>query len=261
MSSARTGRSIGTEFQRSRPLAWLLPLAAIAAAVAYGQQWTFGSKCVSILFKAMPALAMAAEVVRQRGLTAWTLTLALLLHGAGDALLDGGRSWLLAGMAAFFLGHLAYVATYLPHRIAWSELRLVRRGAIAWLAAAMLALSIWIWPRLPMAVNIASPIYTVALTAMACAALMGRWPDLQIPIGAILFVASDTLLGLRMFAEQERLAWLIWPTYVAAQILMPLGYLRALALEGARAATSAIHRKEGVAGDDDAPAAPNAGDA
>ena len=63
-----------------------------------------------------PALAMAVEVFRQRRQTAWPLVAALTLHAVGDGLLNLGSEYLLAGMAAFFLGHLGYIAAFLPPR-------------------------------------------------------------------------------------------------------------------------------------------------
>ena len=89
----------------------------------------------------------------------------------------------------------------------------------------MISLTIYIWPMLRGPLAIASPIYSLALTAMAVAALLGRWHGPWVVVGALLFVLSDVVLGLKLFAGQETLAPVIWPAYAAAQILMPLGYL------------------------------------
>ena len=62
-------------------------------------------------------------------------------------------------------------------------------------------------------------------SAMAVSALLGRWQGPWVVIGALLFVLSDVVLGLKLFAGQTLFAPIIWPAYAAAQILMPLGYL------------------------------------
>jgi uncharacterized membrane protein YhhN len=203
----------------------ILPLIAIVAAVAYWQRFDFDSQAASIALKMTPALAMALEVFLQRRWASWPLVAALAIHAVGDGLLNLGSDYLLAGMAAFFLGHLGYIAAFLPHRYPLTQLPARRRAAIAALTLAMIALTIYIWPMLRGPLAIASPIYSLALTAMAVAALLGRWKGPWVVAGAILFVLSDVVLGLKLFAGQAALAPVIWPAYAAAQILMPLGYL------------------------------------
>ena len=203
----------------------ILPLIAIVAAVAYWQRLDFDSKAASIALKMIPALAMALEVFRQRRWAAWPLAAALAIHAVGDGLLNLGSEFLLAGMAAFFLGHLGYVTAFLPQRYPLAQLPRRRGAAIVALTLVMISLTIYIWPMLRGPLAIASPVYSLALTAMAVAALLGRWHGPWVVVGALLFVLSDVVLGLKLFAGQETLAPVIWPAYAAAQILMPLGYL------------------------------------
>lgn len=200
---------------------------AVAGAAAYGLRWPLDGKTASLALKMTPALAMAAEVVRQRGRQAPALTIALLLGALGDCLLDLGADRLLAGMAAFFAGHLAYVTAFMPHSRPWSALSAQRRAAIAALLVAVTALSVYVWSLAPSSPRMPSVVYAVALCAMAVVALKGDWNNRLVPAGALLFVLSDALLAWRMFANEQTLSGLVWPTYVAAQILMPLGYLNA----------------------------------
>jgi uncharacterized membrane protein YhhN len=204
---------------------WILPQVAFFAAVAYWQGIDFDSKATSIALKMTPALAMALEVFRQRRSTAWPLVAALAIHAVGDGLLNLGSDYLLMGMGAFLLGHLGYIAAFLPHRYPLAQLPRLRLVVIATLIAAMIGLTVYIWPMLRGPLAIASPIYSLALTAMAITALCGRWKGPWVVIGALLFVLSDVVLGLKLFAGQVLFAPIIWPAYAAAQILMPLGYL------------------------------------
>ena len=196
---------------------WLLPLISAVAAVAYWQRITFDSKTASIVLKMTPALAMAFDVARHRGSKGRTIIIALVLHAAGDGLLDLGRRYLLAGMGMFFLGHLGYIAAFYPFRYAVADLPQSRRIAIVALVVAMAALSIYIWPRLLGVMAVAAPTYTIALTAMTGVALLGHWRGPLVMIGALLFVLSDSLLGLKLFADEQTYAPLIWPAYAAGK--------------------------------------------
>lgn len=223
------GRETNDE-TRGSSRAWLLPLIAAIAAVAYGFGLDFGSKAFSIALKMTPALAMALEVYRQRRLAAWPMVAALTLHALGDGLLNLGSRFFLAGMAAFFVGHFGYIAAFLPYRYQCRQLPVQRGAIIVVLGISMAVLTLYIWPMLPGILAVASPLYSLALTAMAVTALLGRWRGPWVPIGAMLFVLSDILLGLKMFAQHGSFAFVIWPAYAAAQILMPLGYLQTPAL-------------------------------
>lgn len=205
---------------------WLLPLIAVFAAVAYWLRWDFGSSAVLIALKMTPALAMALAVWWRRRAVACPLAIALLLHSAGDGLLALGRSWFLAGMAAFFLGHLGYIAAFFPYRYAAKTLPMHRRVIIAILIVTMSGLTIYVWPFLSGPLAVASPAYAASLTMMAVFALLGHWRGPWVVTGALLFVLSDVSLGLDLFAHHTAFSAIVWPTYVAAQILIPLGYLQ-----------------------------------
>ena len=212
----------------------IFPLVAILAAMAYAAGADCDVRALHIGLKMTPALAMAAAVLWQRKLAAWAVVLALMLQAAGDGLLELGGSWFLAGMAAFFLGHWAYIAAFLPYRYGPGTLPRYRFAMIAVLVVVMLALTIYIWPMLSGPLVVASPVYSAALTAMAVSALFGRWRGLGVVLGALLFVVSDVALGLKLFAHLDAVAWLVWPTYVAAQVLMPVGYLQTAGATDAR---------------------------
>lgn len=212
---------------------WFLPLVAAGAAIAYWLRLPFDSGAALIAVKMMPALAMAGHVAWQRGSTAWAMIAALMCHAAGDGLLNFGADSLLAGMAMFFLGHLAYIAAYYPRRLKLAEVSSARRAAILVVIAATIVLLVYLWPRLSGVMAFGVPIYSAVLAAMAIAALVGRWIGPLVMIGAVLFVFSDAVLGLKLFAGEKSLASLVWPSYATAQIMMPLGYLRSVAMDAA----------------------------
>lgn len=225
----------GAEFMH--PRYWLLPLIAVCAATAYWRV-TFDIKLISVALKCAPALLMALHVGLHEPRRGAAMIAALVLHAMGDACLDLGKRYLLLGIGVFFLGHFGYLASFWPHRRQWRELPLALKWLIVGVVLAMAGLNVAIWPRMPGVLAIAAPVYALALTTMTTTALMGRWSGPLVALGALLFLFSDVLIGLRMFLDERRLAFLIWPTYVAAQLLIPLGWL-------------AVHQREDNAGDGD----------
>lgn len=210
---------------------WTLPFVAILAATLYGLEWTLDSKAIAIALKMTPALAMALHLLILKRLIAWPMIAALALHAAGDAFLDLGKPFLLAGIGAFFLGHFGYIAAFLPHRRRWSELGIGTKVTIIAVILTMTTLNLVIWPKMPGILAIAAPIYAAVLTTMTITALLGKWNGPWVTLGALLFIFSDVLIGLRMFQGEKTLAFLIWPTYAAAQVMIPVGWLNTV-LEG-----------------------------
>ena len=184
--------------------------------------------------KAAPAVLLAAIAAgRSAAPRDGLLALALVLHAAGDVLLEVA---FLAGLAAFLAGHLAYLALFWPARRAVDELGGATKlglGALALLGALFLAL---LGPGLEGARAAAVPLYVAALLAMAGAALVSGRGQPWVSAGALLFVASDALLGLELFlglggsvepAGARSLPGLaVWPLYVAAQLALALGWVR-----------------------------------
>lgn len=120
--------------------------------------------------------------------------LPLALGGAGDvALLGTGARAFTAGLGAFLLGHVAWVAALRPHRTGL----LRRRPAVAVpYLVAWAGLNRYLWPRtgsdrLPVLA------YSTALLATALAAADTGRPD--VAAGGGLFLASDALLALHRF--------------------------------------------------------------
>lgn len=205
--------------------AWL-PLLAIFAAIAYFMKWNFDSKAISVVLKMMPALVMGLYVVLQRPKDCAAMVFALVMHAIGDGCLDLGKAYFLAGVAAFFVGHFGYIASFWPHLRLWKDVPTLMKLLIGGVVLAMLGMNLFIWPRMPGVLAVAAPVYATALTTMCVTALLGKWNGPWVAMGALLFLFSDVLIGLRLFLDEKTLAFLIWPTYVIAQIWIPVGWVR-----------------------------------
>ena len=177
---------------------WLLPLAVIGGltyllGVALELPW------LRMLCKPLPILALLAWVSAAPGgaYRRWII-LGLGLSLLGDVLLEWPIGAFVPGLCAFLLGHLAYLAAYLGE---------TRRGAPLGLAfAAALGGGLFILLdshglgplRLPIG------LYSLVISAMlwrALARLPGGASARLAAAGALLFVISDSLIGISRFVS------------------------------------------------------------
>ncbi len=155
------------------------------------------------------ALALRPETSFER----WIL-LGLCLSAAGDLLLlSASRRGFLAGLVAFLLAHLAYVAAF------WPAASPSPWAAAAIAGATTLALR-WLWPHLG---SMRLPVvgYCAAIGLMLWLALgVGR---LEVRLGGALFWLSDLLVARNRFVRAEPLNRLVGlPLYYAGQYLIAL---------------------------------------
>jgi uncharacterized membrane protein YhhN len=156
------------------------------------------------------------------------LWLALVASTVGDVLLDldSGRLFV-PGLCAFLTAHLVYTALFasrwpIPLRISLPRLLLFpvilayAAGFAFWLAPDLL--------RTKMILPVT--LYICVIATMAITAVGGRL-SLYVPIGAALFLTSDSLLAIAKFKGPFPLRdYLVWGTYYAAQYFIATGVLR-----------------------------------
>ena len=152
--------------------------------------------------------------------------LALLFSAAGDAFLayDGQRLFV-PGLASFLTTHVLYAIVFvLSAKGDATPMSAGRRIMLLAIPAFALAYSIVLWPHLgALAVPVVA--YTGAIVVMAILALRVR--AIEVPIGAVLFMVSDSLISLEKFLWTA--AWvgpLVWITYALAQLLITRGMLK-----------------------------------
>jgi uncharacterized membrane protein YhhN len=146
----------------------------------------------------------------------------LLFSAAGDIFLMLPRDRFVPGLVSFLIAHLLYIAAFsAPAGVLAAPLL-----ALPYLLGAGLLLAV----LLPKTGKLALPVivYAAALAAMGWQAA-SRWDALQdsasfyAMIGAILFMASDSVLAINRFARPFRAAeTILLTTYFAAQTLIAL---------------------------------------
>lgn len=175
-------------------------------------------KTLPVLLLSGYALAMHAPL--------W-LAVALALAALGDLFLAyDGEPPFIAGLVAFLLSHIAYVALFWPHADLALILASPARYAFAWFFVMLAGLLLFILWRPAGKLALPVAVYAVAIVAMALSALAVR--PVMPGVAATLFLLSDTALGLQYFVVKpadpmaKRLKPFVWGTYFAAQLIFTL---------------------------------------
>ena len=204
------------------------------AALAYGFVFSFrGDGPARTLLKVSGVLILAGIAFAAGG--PWLLWGALIASAVGDAFLAGKpERWLLPGMAAFFLAHVFYVVLFwqlgeagegwsLPVKIAQTALVVAGAFYIRWLVP---------WIGKPMRLPVILYGAVILMMGAAAIALPGAfWP---VTIGALMFIASDSILAHQLFcrpaeAPPNKLAsYAVWFLYFFGQAAIAWGVLRPL---------------------------------
>ncbi|WP_300545852.1 lysoplasmalogenase [Maricaulis sp.] len=174
---------------------------------------------LDVAIKAAGILLLAGFALQQRHPV---LALGLFLGAQGDIFLALQPAQLPLGIAAFGLGHLVYIYLFAMIRLrdgargSWSRI-----GALALAAYGIVMLS-WLQPYFG-ELRLAASIYNGIILVMAILAVLGRAPALALA-GALLFVVSDSVLAVRLFADG--LDWagpVVWITYYLGQAGIAVG--------------------------------------
>jgi uncharacterized membrane protein YhhN len=147
--------------------------------------------------------------------TSWALLAALVLSLLGDVYLMLPDALFPAGLLAFLLGHLAYIAAFHAAPVT----RLIWFVIVAG-ASLPLALRILGAVREP-PLRIGVGVYMAVISLMVASAIASG--SLTASIGALLFFASDAMIALRRFVTRfngDQLAVIV--TYHLGQLLLVL---------------------------------------
>lgn len=177
----------------------------------------------NVVIKAAGVALLAAYAFRAGHLV---LAVGLALGALGDVFLALDASVLPLGIAAFGLGHLVYIWLFARWRMEAGPRGGLSRIAALAVALAGLAMMNWLQPHFG-ELQIAASVYNGIILVMAVLAILGRSPLLAM-IGALLFVVSDSVLAIRLFAGE--LDWagpVVWICYYLGQAAITLGLTQA----------------------------------
>ena len=167
---------------------------------------------------------LAARVHPRRKL----LIAALAVSACGDFLLElkhlgslGPVQLFLFGLISFLVAHLFYVAMFVKER-SLIPITLFRKTAGPIVVFVVFSTLVALWGSLA-ELRIPVLVYSTVLGLMVRTALLSRFST-PVVIGALSFLASDTMLALSIFGHPfagSRV--LVWITYYAAQLMITLG--------------------------------------
>jgi uncharacterized membrane protein YhhN len=208
-------------------LVWLLP--AVCALVDWYAVWRGDRRTEQWANPAtLVALIVATLVLGATDTTAGRWLLVALVFGlAGDvALLEKSDSRFRLGLAAFLVGHVAFVLCFIQVGLdpqGWNYLSFLVLGACL-LATRQVAASTYLRGGLALAAPVA--LYTVVIGAMVIYAFTTGEP--LIAVGATVFAVSDTVLARDRFVRPwEGAQLLVMVTYHVGQALIVIGVLAA----------------------------------
>ncbi|UEP22988.1 lysoplasmalogenase [Burkholderia ambifaria] len=211
----------------------LWPL-AIAAALLYGLSLAAAPYPGQAAAKAAMGLLLLAAgstcgAPRER---AW-LCAALATAVLGDVLLalpDWPLSFVF-GLGAFLLTHVCYCVVFFRWRARPHGWRI---GALVALWIAAPAFYVAFFPHLgELLVPVA--VYMLVLCVMASFALAARTRGALVAVGSLIFVGSDTLIGVgRFLGGFPGIDYLIWGLYALAQVLIVAGVFHEAAARSIR---------------------------
>ena len=192
-------------------------LAALVAMSHLANDWVNLAPPWGLVWKASGIVLLGVYALSQR---AWLAALALFLCAAGDVLLE---LFFVAGMAAFALGHIAYIFCFLEWgRVLGPNKR--DRPVAGLVVVVSLAMLGWMVPGMG-DLLIPALIYQAIITVMVATAMVVKAPMLA-RLGAVVFMLSDTLIAIGKFTNTGVPPGSVWITYAGAQIMIAWGLSR-----------------------------------
>jgi len=128
-------------------------------------------------------------------------------------------------LGAFLLAHLTYICLFARNRTPGIRLDPAHLAAVLLIMVSSATLAVWIVPSAG-ALAVPVVVYVCALTTMVSAAILARFRQPWVAVGAILFLISDALLAIHKFKMPVPLHdYLVWSTYYLGQCGIALGFL------------------------------------
>lgn len=180
------------------------------------------------ILKALPTALLAVAAYRLTGKRfGFLIGIGVAFGSAGDFFLASmSKDWFLAGIVAFFIGHLFYLRAFWKD-LAWTNGR-VTSSVVSSLALAGLGIASAVRLQAAEETGLIVPVllYTVLLGTFMVVSILHRSPSPWIAIGAVVFVISDGHIAVNhMLLDAPLLPITLtgYTNYYLAQYLIVLG--------------------------------------
>jgi uncharacterized membrane protein YhhN len=207
------------------PSARILVIAIAAACLALVALQLLGQTLPAVGAKVVASTAYVALAIRSGALKSpyGRLVLAgLVFSWCGDMALTGlSRQAFLAGLSAFLLAHIAYIAAFVRHGYdrTWA--------IVAAIPLTLVAIAVWTWlePNTPTALSVPVRAYIAVISLMLIFAIgtRGRGGSPLIVAGALMFFLSDLSVAALRLVQTDYATYAVGlPLYFAAQACFAL---------------------------------------
>lgn len=201
----------------------VLPAIFWIVAISYIMLASFVTYPFDFAHKALPALILVGWLSGYKFKYKPLALAALLFCGLGDVLLAlTFEHQFLAGLGAFLIGHLLF-AVFFWHWREWQGRKIV---VILLLIFTMVCVALLLLPATgPLLIPVT--LYMLVITGMAMCAVLAEKNSVLLMLGAVIFMLSDTLIGLNKFftpVPMEHLAIML--SYYLALFLLTLGVIK-----------------------------------
>lgn len=148
-----------------------------------------------------------------------------ILSSLGDFFLDFPEDkYFISGLIAFFAAHVAFLIYLWPHA-SWSLLVCAVIGLFT------LVYFLWLRPCLDKELVVPVAAYSIIIGLMGIAAVSTSLSSVLVPIGAVLFIASDVVLSVEKFKTKFPMDKTInWILYASGQIALAIGVVSSIPL-------------------------------
>lgn len=191
---------------------------ALVALLSVGSQ----AAAVAKIIASTTFIALAIQVGCFSSTYGWLILLGLCFSWFGDVfLISSSQTAFLAGLLAFLLAHVAYIAAFVARGI---NIRWALTAALP-VAAIAVAVLIWLSPHVAPYLLIPVRVYTAVISFMVIGAIgtRGRGAPALILVGALLFFTSDlSVAALRLVQTDFPTYVLGLPFYYAGQVCLAL---------------------------------------
>ena len=203
------------------PYFWL----AIIGAIAFPLIRLRGFWPLRPYIKAVMGVTLALYCLFVPSAPILVMAIGFAFSALGDFLLDLPKDkGFTLGLFAFFAAHIAFIIYLWPLMMPVHQFTLMEVLIVITTILSSTIFYIWLKPSLDKDLVIPVAAYSTVIALMGITAFTTTATSLLIPLGALLFIASDVVLSIEKF--KFKFLWdkeLNWALYAGGQILLAIG--------------------------------------
>ncbi|PHR92141.1 MAG: hypothetical protein COA69_09030 [Robiginitomaculum sp.] len=198
---------------------------ALLGAVIFPVLRLRGYSSIRPFVKSIMGVCLAVYCVTSPSAPVMVMAVGFLLSALGDFYLDLPEDKAFTpGLFAFFAAHIAFVVHLWPMMVPLHAFTMSEYTIVLVTIALNLGFFLWLRPSLDKELVIPVAMYSVIICLMGITAFTTTAMTALIPLGALMFIASDVVLSVEKFKFKLPMGKeLNWVLYAGGQILLAIG--------------------------------------